>query len=94
MLSARERALGRERLLYAQLLEALAAGLAPLQALAAALAELDCLCSFAERAASLDWRRPRLTDTAGIRIGSGSTGFLKIRELLFQVLRVPGVFIG
>ena len=71
VLSARERALARERLLYEQLLDALNARLEPLRRCAAALSELDVLAAFAERAQSLDWSRPLLTAEPGIRIERG-----------------------
>src|SRR5690606_36215984 len=60
VLSARERALAREPLLYEQLLDALAGRLEPLKHCAAALAELDVLACLAERAEQLDWSRPEL----------------------------------
>jgi DNA mismatch repair protein MutS len=71
VLSARERALARERLLYDGLLDALGERLEPLKRCAAALAELDVLACFAERAQALDWSRPLLTDEPGLRIESG-----------------------
>ncbi|HEY4555311.1 MAG TPA: DNA mismatch repair protein MutS, partial [Lysobacter sp.] len=71
VLSARERALARERLLYEDLLDRLNAGLSPLRRCAAALAELDVLAAFAERAHTLDWSRPELSDAPGIRIERG-----------------------
>jgi DNA mismatch repair protein MutS len=71
VLSARERALVRERLLYEALLDALNQHLASLKHCAAALSELDVLAAFAERAQALDWSRPRLLDTPGIRIERG-----------------------
>ena len=71
VLSARERSLSRERLLYEQLLDALNERLAPLKRCAAALAELDVLCGFAERAQSLDWSPPELRDEPGLRIERG-----------------------
>ena len=71
VLSARERALARERLLYEQLLDALGARLEPLRGCAAALSELDVLAAFAERAQALDWSRPQLADEPGIRIERG-----------------------
>ena len=57
-LSAQERALAREKLLYDKLLDDLAPHLPALQAAAAAMAELDLLATFAERAATLDWNAP------------------------------------
>ena len=71
VLSARERSLMRERALYDDLIDFLLARLAPLQAAAAALAELDVLANLAERADTLGWNRPELTDAAGIRIVRG-----------------------
>lgn len=71
VLSAREKALAREKVLYEQLLASLASDLAPLQDTAAALAELDTLAAFAERAQALDYSRPELRDGAGLRIEAG-----------------------
>ena len=71
VLGARERALGREKALYDDLVARLAGELADLQLCAQAIAELDVLCNFAERAESLDYRAPRLDDRPGIHIESG-----------------------
>lgn len=71
VLSARERALARERLLYEQLLDALGERLEALKHCAGALSELDVLACFAERAQALDWSRPQLDDAPGIRIERG-----------------------
>ena len=71
VLSARERALARERLLYEQLLDALNERPEPLKRCAAALSEIDVLACFAERAQSLDWSQPELVDDSGIRIERG-----------------------
>ncbi|MDV3254825.1 MAG: DNA mismatch repair protein MutS, partial [Lysobacter sp.] len=71
VLSARERALARERLLYEQLLDALGGRLEPLKHCAAALAELDVLACLAERAEQLDWSRPELAEDPGIHIERG-----------------------
>ena len=60
VLSARERSLSREKLLYEELLDALGEHLEPLKRCAAALSELDVLAAFAERAQALDWSRPEL----------------------------------
>jgi DNA mismatch repair protein MutS len=70
-LSAQERALAREKLLYDQVLEALAAHLGTLQKAAAAMAEIDALAAYAERAATLDWTAPELVDDACIDIEAG-----------------------
>jgi len=71
VLSARSKALSREKILYDEILETLAASLAELQASAAALAELDVLCNFAERALNLDYCQPELTELPGIQIEQG-----------------------
>ncbi|WP_208002188.1 DNA mismatch repair protein MutS [Luteimonas yindakuii] len=71
VLSARERALARERLLYEQLLDALNARLEPLRRCAAALAEVDVLACFAERAQALDWSRPELESAPCLKIERG-----------------------
>ena len=71
VLGARERALGREKALYDELVARLAGDLADLQLCAQAIAELDVLCNFAERAESLDYRAPRLDERPGIQIEGG-----------------------
>ncbi len=70
-LSARSRALAREKLLYDGLLDTLNADLGPLQATGRSLATLDVLCCLAERAQSLDLARPRLLETPGLTIRGG-----------------------
>ena len=71
VLSARDRALSREKQLWEELLDRLNSHLHPLKQAAEALAELDVLCSFAERADSLNWNHPQLNEEAGIRIIDG-----------------------
>jgi DNA mismatch repair protein MutS len=71
VLSARERSLMRERMLYEGLLEFLIERLAALKQAASAMAELDVLSDLAERADALNWKAPQLTDTAGIQIERG-----------------------
>ena len=71
VLSARAKALARERALYESLLDELAGDLPTLLDCASALAELDALNNFAERATSLEYSRPELRDTPGIEIGGG-----------------------
>jgi DNA mismatch repair protein MutS len=85
VLSARERALAREKALYDALLETLLAFIAPLQTTAEALAELDVLACFAERADRLDWRRPELRDEPGLNIEGGR------HPVVEQVLDAPFV---
>jgi len=71
ILSARERALARERHLYEHLLDTLNTRLEPLKHCANALSELDVLAAFAERAQALDWVCPQLRAAPGIRIERG-----------------------
>jgi DNA mismatch repair protein MutS len=70
-LSARDRALAREKLLYDALLEKLMPCIPALQACAQAIAEMDVLANFAERAVHLKWCCPVLSDQAGIHIEGG-----------------------
>ncbi len=70
-LSAQERALAREKLLYEQLLERLAPQVPALQSLARGLAELDLVATFAERAVTLNLCAPTLTDQPVIEIEAG-----------------------
>lgn len=70
-LSARDKALARERELYDALLTELMPVLSDLQASAIAIAELDVLANFAERAMHLNWACPSLTATPGIHIKAG-----------------------
>ena len=63
-LSANDRALAREKLLYEQLLDQLAPHIPQLQRIAAAIAELDVLATFAERAATLNFCAPQFSDDA------------------------------
>ncbi|MEJ2593245.1 MAG: DNA mismatch repair protein MutS, partial [Candidatus Thiodiazotropha sp.] len=71
VLSARERALAREKLLYDQLLDRLGDALTPLQRCAEGLAALDVLCNLAERALSLNLVRPELVEETGLEITDG-----------------------
>ncbi len=71
VLSARERALMRERALYEALLDFLGERLQSLKRAAAAVAELDVLANLAERADALNWKAPALTDATGIHIARG-----------------------
>ncbi|MBI4936682.1 MAG: DNA mismatch repair protein MutS, partial [Nitrosomonadales bacterium] len=70
-LSANDRALAREKLLYDQLLDSLAPYIPQLQAIAAAIAELDVLATFAERAATLNFSAPQFSGDAQIEIRQG-----------------------
>ena len=85
VLSARERALAREKLLYEQLLDQLNESLSGLQQTAFAIAELDVLLCFAERAGSLRLCKPELSDEPCIEIRGG-------RHLVVeQVIETPFV---
>ncbi len=85
VLSARERALMRERALYEGVLDALIERLAPLKDAAAALAELDVLAALAERALALDWSRPELADEPCIAIERGRHPVVEqVREEPFE----------
>lgn len=71
VLSAESKALSREKWLYENLLNDIYQHVKPLTELAHALAELDVLCTLAERAESLRWHCPILSDTPGIDIHQG-----------------------
>src|SRR5690606_34823943 len=72
VLSSRSRALAREKLLYEDILEASIQALAGLQSTAENLSELDVLVNLAERAKTLNWVKPDLTDQQGIAIEAGT----------------------
>jgi len=70
-LSANERALAREKLLFELVLDQLIDELQPLTALGRALASLDALAALAERAATLRWCRPEFVSQPAIDITAG-----------------------
>ncbi|MEK9776461.1 MAG: DNA mismatch repair protein MutS, partial [Quisquiliibacterium sp.] len=70
-LSARERALARERELYEQLLDALAPSVQAWQRIGRALGAIDVLACFADRARELGWVAPQFSTLAGIEIRAG-----------------------
>jgi len=84
-LSAKSRALAREKLLYDALIDTLIESLAPLQDTAAALAELDVLSNLAERALNLDLNCPAFVDEPCLRITQGR------HPVVEQVLSTPFV---
>ncbi|HWT68433.1 MAG TPA: DNA mismatch repair protein MutS [Pseudomonas sp.] len=84
-LSAKSRALAREKMLYEALLEDLIAQLPPLQDTASALAELDVLSNLAERALNLDLNCPRFVSEPCMRINQGR------HPVVEQVLTTPFV---
>jgi DNA mismatch repair protein MutS len=71
VLSARERALSREKWLYEDLLGKLLDVLVELQRSASAIAELDVLSCLAERAESLKLSKPEISSTPCIEIEGG-----------------------
>ena len=71
VLSANDRALAREKMLYEQVLNQLLPFIAPLQTNANAAAGLDVLASFAERAITLKYVAPEFSTEAGIHIVAG-----------------------
>ena len=70
-LSAQERALARERLLYEAVLDALQPELGALGALGRSLAALDALAALAERAAVLGWTCPEFVNRPCLDIERG-----------------------
>jgi len=70
-LSAQERSLAREKLLWETLLDQLQDTLAVLGELARALAALDALCTLTERAATLGWCRPEFVNHPCLDIERG-----------------------
>ncbi len=71
ILSAKGKALAREKWLYDALLDTLGESIGELMSCAAALAELDCLQNLAERALTLDWHRPAYSDNPVLDIRDG-----------------------
>ncbi|MGH8140670.1 MAG: DNA mismatch repair protein MutS [Steroidobacteraceae bacterium] len=71
VLSARDRALAREKELYEAILTQLTDRLGPMQASATALSELDSLAALADRACALDWTRPHLVAESRLNIECG-----------------------
>jgi DNA mismatch repair protein MutS len=71
VLSANDRALAREKLLFTEVLEKLLPSIALLQTNAGAVASLDVLSCFAERAETLNYDAPEFTTEAGIQIVNG-----------------------
>jgi DNA mismatch repair protein MutS len=70
-LSAQERALAREKLLFEQVLDALQAFVPALTRLAQAIATLDALCALAERSHTLQWCAPEFVNLPCIDITQG-----------------------
>ncbi|MET0682160.1 MAG: DNA mismatch repair protein MutS [Casimicrobiaceae bacterium] len=70
-LSAQERALAREKVLYERLVADLSPAIPALQKMGSALAALDVLTTFAERAETLDFARPEFVAATGLAIRGG-----------------------
>ncbi|GAB1266353.1 DNA mismatch repair protein MutS [Aurantivibrio infirmus] len=70
-LSAKSRALSREKALYEELLEKLNEYLVALQDSAAAVSELDVLTNLAERSYTMKFCQPTLSEAPGITIEAG-----------------------
>ena len=70
-LSAQDRALAREKLLYEQLLDSLQSFVPALGQVAWGLSTLDVLATLSERALTLNWCAPELVSTPGISITQG-----------------------
>ncbi len=70
-LSAKSRALTREKALYDEIIETLNQQLLALQSSAAAVSELDVLTTLTERADNLNFTAPELTVTPGITYKAG-----------------------
>ncbi len=71
VLSSRSNALALEKRLWDELFDQLLPHLARLQQASEALSALDVLCNLAERADSLNYHRPTLTEQPGIDIEAG-----------------------
>ena len=71
ILSAKSRALAREKQLYTELLAKLSEHIMPLQKMAQSLAVIDVLCNLAERAQTLNYSRPVLSESPSLQIEQG-----------------------
>ncbi|MFQ1018739.1 DNA mismatch repair protein MutS [Gilliamella sp. CG13] len=83
VLTSKGRALALEKQLYDQLFELLLPDLANMQMSADAIAELDVLTNLAERALTLNYQCPTLSNSAGIEIKDGR------HVVIEQVLKTP-----
>lgn len=71
ILSAKSRALAREKQLYQELLEHIAQHIAPLQKMAHSIAALDVLTNLAERAQTLNYCCPQFSEQPILQIHAG-----------------------
>ena len=70
-LSAQERSLAREKLLFDQILDALLPAVPTLQSIARAIAQIDLLAGFAETALKRGWCKPEFVAETGLAITGG-----------------------
>jgi DNA mismatch repair protein MutS len=70
-LSSKERALAHEKILYNQILDDLMEPLTKLHRMSEQLAYMDCTQNLAERAQTLNWKKPQITPKSGINIVQG-----------------------
>jgi len=70
-LSAQERSLAREKLLYEGILDALLPVVPTLQTIARAVAQLDLLAGFAESALKRNWCKPEFAEETQLTVESG-----------------------
>jgi len=71
ILSAKERALAKEKSLYEKVLDDLQADLFAMQETASGISELDVITNLSERAISLNFCKPELQKNAGVKIVGG-----------------------
>jgi len=71
ILTAKEKALNREKELYKNLIGKISENVLSLLQMAHAIAQIDVLSTFAECADSLKWTRPKLSTDGGIHIKGG-----------------------
>lgn len=70
-LSAQERSLAREKLLYEEILDQLLPFVPDLQTVARAIAQLDLLAGFAESALKRNWCKPEFTEITQLTVEGG-----------------------
>jgi DNA mismatch repair protein MutS len=70
-LSARERALAREKLLYENILDDLLPAVPDVQRIARAVAHLDLLAGFADHALKRNWSKPEFSPEIGLIVSRG-----------------------
>ena len=70
-LSAQERSLAREKVLYEGILDELLPAVPTLQTIARAVAQLDLLAGFADTALKRNWNKPEFTPEIGLTVTGG-----------------------